>query len=97
MKTLLQPGDRIRIREDIKHGEYYNMIYDKNVRDCYLSNEMFQPGELVEIALITNGKYKIVSAEQFDVDYLNGLSFYTYTDEMFDLETIELLLLERDE
>ena len=77
-QTLLQVGDKVRIREDIKDGEYYEMkTYTYN--NCYLYGKMAKPGKLVTIKQ-NNAGYRLVEED-----------FFTYTDEMFDPELIEFL------
>ena len=77
-QTLLQVGDKVRIREDIRENVYYGMkTYDYN--NCYLYGKMAEPGSLVTIKLSNTG-YRLVEED-----------FFTYTDEMFDTELIDYL------
>ena len=77
-QTLLQVGDKVRIREDIRESVYYEMK-TYNYSNCYLYGKMAKPGSLVTIKQ-NNAGYRLVEED-----------FFTYTDEMFDLELIELL------
>ena len=79
MKTLLQVGDKVRIRKDITPNKYYKMKIT-NTENCYLPDKMCDPGELVTIMDITRSGYRLVEED-----------FFTYTDEMFDPELIEFL------
>lgn len=86
MDTLLKPGDMIRIRDDIEEGIEYSMINNPDVEDVY-TDEMVEPGGLIEIYEITkDGKYHITS--EIDYDYV-----FSYTDRMFDIETLSYYLL----
>ena len=77
-KTLLQVGDKVRIREDIRENVYYKMkTYDYN--NCYIYGKMAEPGKLVTIRQ-SNAGYR-----------LEEEGFFTYTDEMFDTELIDYL------
>ena len=77
-ETLLQVGDKVRIRKDISDQNYYKMkTYDYS--NCYLEGKMAKPGELVTIASINRG-YRLIEED-----------FFTYTDEMFDTELIDYL------
>ena len=77
-QTLLQVGDKVRIREDIRENVYYKMkTYDYN--NCYIYGKMAEPGSLVTIQLSNMG-YRIEEE-----------GFFTYTDEMFDTELIDYL------
>ena len=77
-KTLLQVGDKVRIREDIRENVYYKMkTYDYS--NCYIYGKMAEPGSLVTIQLSNTG-YRLVEED-----------FFTYTDEMFDTELIDYL------
>lgn len=77
-QTLLQVGDKVRIREDIKENVYYSMK-TYNYNNCYIYGKMAEPGSLVTIIKSSAG-YRI---EEED--------FFTYTDEMFDTELIDYL------
>ena len=77
-QTLLQVGDKVRIREDIRESIYYEMK-TYNYSNCYLYGKMAKPGSLVTIKQNTAG-YRLVEED-----------FFTYTDEMFDSELIEFL------
>ena len=77
-QTLLQVGDKIRIREDIREGIHYEMK-TYNYSNCYLYGKMAKPGSLVTIKQ-NNAGYRLVEED-----------FFTYTDDMFDPELIEFL------
>ena len=79
METLLQPGDKIKIREDIKHNHRYKMKTN-NREDMYISNSMVDPGTIVTIKNIVHDTYR-----------LEEESLCNYTDEMFELDLIEFL------
>jgi hypothetical protein len=50
-QTLLQVGDKVRIREDIKEHVYYGMK-TYNYNNCYLYEKMINPGELITIKYV---------------------------------------------
>lgn len=79
MKTLLQPGDKVKIRKDIKHNHKYKMKTN-NREDMYISNSMVDPGTIVTIKNIVHDTYR-----------LEEESLCNYTDEMFELDLIEFL------
>lgn len=79
MKTLLQPGDKIKIRADIKQAQSYKMKTSE-VQDTWIRANMAQPGETVTIKRILHGRYQI------EEDRL-----CSYTDEMFEPDLIEFL------
>lgn len=78
-QTLLQVGDKVRIREDIRENVHYEMK-TYNYNNCYLYGKMINPGKLVTIKDIGRYGYRLVEED-----------FFTYTDEMFDPELIEFL------
>lgn len=78
--TILKPGDKIKIREDINDVEFYCMA-DNEKRERWLGVEkMAKPGQLVTIKDIINGTYRI-----------NEEPVFNYTDDMFDPGVINLL------
>ena len=83
MKTLLQPGDKIRIRSDIKEQVRYKMKTSDH-GDTFLLNsseiQTIKPGQMVTIKRIRHGKY-----------VLEEEGFFNYTDEMFEPDVIEFL------
>lgn len=79
MKTLLQPGDKVKIREDIKHHHKYKMKTN-NREDVYLSSSMVSPGTIVTIKRILHDTYR-----------LEEESLCNYTDEMFEPDLINYL------
>ena len=78
-QTLLQVGDKVRIREDINDYKHYGMK-TYNYSNCYLSGKMINPGKLVTIKEIGKYGYRLIEED-----------FFTYTDEMFEPELIEFL------
>ena len=89
MKTLLKPGDMIRIRSDIEIGHRYKMI-NQSQSDTYLK-EMLPPNTMLTIHSVTdNGKYRLIDDNEWD-----HMSFFTYTDTMFDPEILNLIAYER--
>jgi hypothetical protein len=80
MKTLLQPGDKIKIREDINDVELYYMSSNEKRERWLGAEKMAKPGQLVTIKSITNGTYRI-----------NEEPMFNYTDDMFDPGVINLL------
>ena len=95
MRTLLEPGDMIRIRDDIKENTDYRMILDNNNINSWIEDEMAPAGTLVVITNITlDGQYQIdYDHDMYDFNY--DPEFWNYTDEMFDPELVCLLLAER--
>ena len=79
LKTLLQVGDKIRIRKDINGKTRYNMK-TFNHSNFYVENRMATPGRLVTIESVTEYGYHIIEED-----------FFTYTDEMFELDIIDYL------
>lgn len=78
-QTLLQVGDKVRIREDIRENIYYGMK-TYNYNNCYLYGKMAKPGSFVTIKKTQETGYRLVEED-----------FFTYTDDMFDPELIEFL------
>lgn len=79
MKTLLQPGDKIKIREDIQDSIKYGMKTNDK-KDIYIDGPMVKPGSIVTIKDIVHDTYRLEE---------EGLC--NYTDEMFDPELIDYL------
>ena len=79
MKTLLQPGDKVKIREDIRDKHKYKMKTN-NREDVYLLHSMVDPGTIVTIKNIVHDTYR-----------LEEESLCNYTDEMFEQDLIEFL------
>ena len=79
MKTLLQPGDKIKIRSDIQNGKRYKMKTN-NRDDIYFNDSMIKAGTWVTIKTIKHDTYR-----------LEEESLCNYTDEMFDSDIIEYL------
>ena len=79
METLLQPGDKIKIRSDIKHNNKYKMKTN-NREDMYISQSMANPGSMVTIKSIVHNTYR-----------LEEESLCNYTDEMFEPDLIDYL------
>ena len=78
MKALLQPGDKIAIRSDIKDGQSYKMRLGEE-SNTYVGY-MASPGEVVTIGGYRHNQY-----------YVEEDDFWNYTDEMFDPELISYL------
>ena len=89
METLLKPGDMIRIRNDIDEDTFYSMILDPDNKNNWIKTEMAKPNELVTIDRINEGQYKVKNK-------YNKIDMWDYTDEMFDQETIRLLIIDRN-
>jgi hypothetical protein len=79
MKTLLQPGDKVKIREDIRDRQKYKMKIN-NKEDIYINNAMMAPGSMVTIKAIVHNTYR-----------LEEESLCNYTDEMFEPDLINYL------
>ena len=79
MKTLLQPGDKVKIREDIRDKQKYGMKTN-NKRDMYILYSMAEPGSIVTIKSIVHNTYR-----------LEEESLCNYTDEMFEPDLINYL------
>jgi hypothetical protein len=79
MKTLLQPGDKVKIREDIKDNHKYKMKTNHKA-DIYINNAMVAPGSIVTIKDIVHNTYR-----------LEEESLCNYTDEMFEPDLINYL------
>ena len=93
MKTLLKPGDMIRIRDDIKTSTLYKMLNDDSISNSWLNEDMLPAGTLVEIVNIANDQYIVHSIDKASKSYSDiDDDFWLYTDEMFDPEMIRLLL-----
>ena len=77
--TLLQVGDKVRIREDIRDKHKYKMKTN-NREDMYILHSMVDPGTIVTIKKIVHDTYR-----------LEEESLCNYTDEMFEEHAISLL------
>lgn len=97
MATLLKPGDMIRIRNDIEEGVSYKMLNDASIRNAWINEDMLPPGTLIEIKSISNGQYTVTSIEpkRTSSKFLEPDEFWLYTDEMFDPDLLEILMIER--
>lgn len=78
MKALLQPGDKITIRSDIKEGKKYKMKLGEE-SNTYVEL-MASPGEIVTIGGYRHNQYYVLEDD-----------FWNYTDDMFDPELINYL------
>lgn len=78
--TILKPGDKIKIREDINDVELYYMANNEKHERWLGAEKMAKPGQLVTIKSIINGTYRI-----------NEEPMFNYTDDMFDPGVINLL------
>ena len=79
MKTLLQPGDKIKIREDIQDSIDYGMKTNDK-KDIYIKGPMVKAGSIVTIKAIVHNTYRLEE---------EGLC--NYTDEMFEPDLINYL------
>lgn len=98
MRTLLNIGDIIRIRGDIKEDTPYEMILDTDCKNSWIKYEMLPAGTLVEITGFSHGQYEVRRLEKVDsnlapIDLPD--SFWSYTDTMFDPELLMILLEDR--
>ena len=86
MKTILNIGDTIQIRSDIREGINYKMR-TSDVSNSYLRDEMAPPNTLITIKKIE------ISKNQQVIGYIaeDPYGFFTYTDDMFDQDTIDYL------
>lgn len=89
MKTLLQIGDKIKIRDDIEYykKKYYMKNVDDTIGDTYTRN-MLPPGSIATISEIKEIKGHLIYKVQEDLNF-------NYVDEMFDSELIEYLYKNR--
>lgn len=98
MRTLLEIGDMIRIREDIKENVRYEMILNTDEKNSWLKDEMLPANTLVKIISIANGQYRVERVDSInktsDNDYCKD-TFWGYTDTMFDPEMLILLYKDR--
>ena len=78
--TILKPGDKIKMREDINDVELYYMSSNEKRERWLGAEKMAKPGQLVTIKSIINGTYRI-----------NEEPMFNYTDDMFDPGVINLL------
>ena len=84
--TLLKPGDQIRIRKDIIYSnKQYKMYHDEDSHNSYMK-EMADPGSLITIIDVTAYDQYMIKTDCDKTD------IFAYTDEMFDPETIKILL-----
>jgi hypothetical protein len=82
MKTLLKPGDVLKIRNDIQENVTYHMKLSEDIADNWIGKYMAKPGEDFVIDTILHGKY------------MRKDDMYGYTDEMFDPDLIDYLYKE---
>ena len=94
MKTLLKPGDMIRIRKDIKEDEnYYMILSDRNnwKNSNTWTKSMAPANTLITVTSINQyGQYLIDYVAQGNEDL-----GWNYTDQMFDPEMLEVILQDR--
>jgi hypothetical protein len=84
--TLLKPGDQIRIRKDIIYEDkQYKMYHDEYNTNSYVKG-MAEPGSLITIIDIAKYDNYMIKND------CNKTDIFSYTDEMFDPETIKMLL-----
>lgn len=89
-KTLLDIGDSIRIRGDISPQSYYMKTND--VKMEYIENEMAPANTWVKIKNVIYDKNR----KAFGYILEDPYGFYTYTDNMFDQDTINYLYSIKD-
>jgi hypothetical protein len=82
METLLKPGDKITIREDIKEAYLYKMFIDdgNETKHNVWIPDMAKSNEQVTIKGMQHGQYLIEED-----------NFFSYTDEMFDPDLMQFL------
>ena len=97
METLLKVGDEITIRNDIKEKTTYRMILNSDCNNTYIKGKMLKPGTLVRIVKIDSGhQYRVVECSNNDEGEDDSrVSFWAYTDEMFDPELLQMILEDR--
>ena len=92
MKTLLRPGDMIRIRKDISQGVSYGMLNDDKITNSWIEDDMLPPGTLVEIVDIIQGQYVVHALDFRRSKYTYDDDFWLYTDQMFDPDMLIMLI-----
>ena len=98
MRTLLEIGDMIRIRKDIKEKVKYEMILNTDEKNTWLKDEMLPANTLVKIVDVANGQYRVERVDYADQTLNNNCywdDFWGYTDTMFDPEMLILLYEDR--
>jgi hypothetical protein len=92
MKTLLQIGDVVKIREDIQPGVQYKMRLGGHTNSWV--GEMAKPGSYVTIVGFKHGQY-VINSENIE-NFSNKIceEFWNYTDDMFDQDIIDYLYIE---
>ena len=85
-KTILNIGDTIQIRSDIREGRNYKMR-TSGISNTYLRGEMAPPNTLIRIKKIE------INSSGGAIGYIaeDPYGFFTYTDDMFDQETVDYL------
>lgn len=73
-KTKYQPGDKVRVKSDLKVGESYYMD-DKVSSDCFMKDMQRFSGKIVTIDSISSWKTYEIKEDAFN---------YNWTDEMFE-------------
>ena len=73
-KTKYQPGDKVRVKSDLKVGESYYMD-DKVSSDCFMKDMQQFSGKIVTIDFISSWKTYEIKEDDFN---------YNWTDEMFE-------------
>lgn len=77
-------GDKVRVRKDLKCGEYY--MRDGETKDSFIGDMKELMGKVVTIDKITeSGKYRIVEHR------------YNWTDEMFEPDVVKIEKVEKRE
>ena len=96
MNTLLNVGDIIRIRDDIKENIKYEMILNTERTDEWI-DQMLPAGTLVQITDIIHGQYRVQALAEDGSIIENKFpsDFWSYTDLMFDPVLLEIVLEDR--
>lgn len=93
METLLQIGDTVKIRDDIKTCTDYKMRLSGGT-NSWLEDHMIQPGKFVTVVGIQHGQYLVNSEDAKTKADREKEEFWSYTDNMFDQELIDFLYIE---
>ncbi len=94
MSTLLNIGDIIRIRDDIKEHVDYEMILNTDSTNSWVANEMLPAGTLVQITKIMHNQYRVQALAENGNIIKKEMpdDFWSYTDLMFDPVLLEMIL-----
>lgn len=97
MNTLLNVGDIIRIRDDIKENIKYEMILNTDRTNNWVAHEMLPAGTLVQIINVMHGQYRVQALAEDGNIIKNEMpdDFWSYTDLMFNPALLEIVLEDR--